>query len=56
MVAQMAELTAQNAPEWPQVLAFVNKQRDQDQAPAAPWNAEPSAFSNYLQRVSPLRA
>lgn len=56
LIAQMAELTAQNAAEWPQVLAFVNQQRTLDQTPAAPWNAEPSAFANYLQRVSPLRA
>lgn len=53
MVAQMAELTAQNAAKWPQVLDYVNELKAADTAPAAPWNAEPERFATYLQRVTP---
>lgn len=56
MTAQMAELTAQNAPQWPQVLAFVNNLQNADHTSTAPWNVEPSRFQAYLQRVSPLKA
>lgn len=56
MTAQMAALTAQNAAQWPQVLAYVTQLQATDQSPAAPWNAEPADFSGYLQKVSPLRA
>ncbi|MFD1440773.1 glycosyltransferase family A protein [Lacticaseibacillus hegangensis] len=56
MTAQMAELTAQNATMWPDILAFVERVRTTDRTPTAPWNADASGFSAYLQRVSPLSA
>ncbi|MFD1394081.1 hypothetical protein ACFQ3L_10935 [Lacticaseibacillus jixianensis] len=56
MTAQMAELASENAAEWPQILAFVDRLRATDTTATAPWNAEPSRFAAYLQRVSPLTA
>lgn len=56
MTAQMAELTAVHAEKWPQIMAFVDDLRVSDLNPAAPWNAAPSRFNAYLQRISPLTA
>ncbi|WP_390409525.1 glycosyltransferase family A protein [Lacticaseibacillus jixiensis] len=53
MTAQMAELTAQNAQQWPQVLAYIDELEAADSSPAAPWHAEAGRFAAYMQRVTP---